>query len=388
MPDYKGNIEKDLKRQRRERYIIAVLIVIISLLSYFGANVFNLGMDLPISESILIFSLININVLLLLLLLFLTLRNLVKLLFERRKKIMGASLRTKLVLAFVTLSLLPAILLFYVSAQFIFTSIEYWYHLPIERSLENSFEIGNDYYQRIHDDILTTGYDMSRLITYHELMLIVRKDDLQRFIRDKRMEHHLTSLSYYGQKLDLRAVSSVGNLDFSAFDDLDPEELESSFEKGADRYTKRVSIHGDLLLSGIIPVFSRTETRAVVGLIVLERFVPVIVANRLKAVAKGLEEYEQLKLLKKPVKANLLIWLAIVTLIIIFVSVWFGFFLSKGITVPIQELAEGTTRIASGDYDFYIDLEAKDEIGVLVNSFNRMTQDLRNSKKQLEESNE
>ncbi|MBC8457694.1 MAG: PAS domain S-box protein, partial [Deltaproteobacteria bacterium] len=66
----------------------------------------------------------------------------------------------------------------------------------------------------------------------------------------------------------------------------------------------------------------------------------------------------------------------------------FGFFLSKGITVPIQELAEGTDRIASGDYDFFIDLEAKDEIGDLVNSFNKMTLDLKNSKKQLEQANE
>ena len=388
MPEYKENIQKDLMRQRRERYIIAALAVVIIILSYVTFNVFDLGLDLPISDSILIFALININVILLLLLLFLTLRNLVKLLFERRKGIMGARLRTKLVLAFIILSLLPAILLFYASANFIMNSIEYWYHLPIDRSLENSFEIGNDYYKRIHDEIITTGYDMSRLITYHELMLISRKDDLERFIREKRMEHHLSSIMYYGQKLDLRAISRVENIDFNLFKDLDSRELATSYEKGTDHYVKRASIHGDLLVSSIIPVFSRTETKAVVGLIVLEKFVPVIIANRIKALSKGLEEYEQLKLLKTPVKVNILIFLAIVTLIIIFVAVWLGFFLSKGIIVPIQELAEGTNRIASGDYDFSIDLEAKDEIGVLVNSFNRMTQDLRTSKKELEKANE
>ena len=70
-----------------------------------------------------------------------------------------------------------------------------------------------------------------------------------------------------------------------------------------------------------------------------------------------------------------------------FSSVWFGFYLSDEITVPIRELAEGTHRITSGDYDFSIDLEAKDEIGDLVNSFNRMTMDLKTSKEQLEETN-
>ena len=136
--------EQDLKRRRKERYIIACLLVIIFILSLLGLRVFDLGLDLPVSNSILIFALININVILLLLLLFLTMRNLVKLLFERKKGIMGARLRTKLVMAFVTLSLLPTIILFFVSAQFISTSIEYWFNLPIERSLKTSLEVGQE----------------------------------------------------------------------------------------------------------------------------------------------------------------------------------------------------------------------------------------------------
>ena len=137
--DYTETENRDLRRQRRERIIIACLIVVVCLLSYLGFKVFDLGLDLPISGSILVFVLININIILLLLLLFLTMRNLVKLLFERKKKIMGARLRTKLVLAFITLSLLPTMILFFVSVQFISNSIEYWYNLPIERSLHTHY---------------------------------------------------------------------------------------------------------------------------------------------------------------------------------------------------------------------------------------------------------
>ena len=116
--------KQDLKRRQRERYIISLLLIIISILTtYLGIKIFDLGFDLPITNSIFIFALININVILLLLLLFLTMRNLVKLVFERKKKIMGARLRTKLVLAFVSLSLLPTIILFFVSVQFISSSI-------------------------------------------------------------------------------------------------------------------------------------------------------------------------------------------------------------------------------------------------------------------------
>jgi two-component system nitrogen regulation sensor histidine kinase NtrY len=379
--------ERDLRRRRKERYIIAILLVTISILSYLGIKVFDLGLDLPISNSILIFALININVILLLLLLFLTMRNLVKLLFERKKGIMGAGLRTKLVLAFVTLSLLPTIILFFVSVQFISTSIEYWSSLPIERSLKTSLEVGEGYYKKVTDEILFFGNNLSRLITYHGYMLRSRADNLERFIDEKRLEYRLASIKLFSRTMNPRAVSKDSRIDLSLFKNPGLDVLKKSFEKGTDNQQIQSLPHGDLV-SGIVPVFSRTETKAVVGLIVLERFIPGAFINRLNAISRGLEEYKQFKMLKKPIKLSHVITLSIVTLLIIFSSVWFGFFLSKGITVPIQELAEGTNRVATGDYDFFIDLESKDEIGVLVNSFNRMTLDLKNSKKQLEEANE
>ena len=387
MTSYLETKNQDLKRQRRERIIIACLLVAVFLLSYLGTKVFDLGLDLPISNSILVFALININVILLLLLVFLTMRNLVKLLFERKKRIMGSRLRTKLVLAFITLSLLPTIILFFVSVQFISTSIEYWYNLPIERSLKNSVDVGQYYYENINDEIISFGNNLSRLITYHGYMLLSQKDELEKFISEKRTEYRLASIKIFSQKLELRATSGDDRIDLSPFENPDEETLKESFEKGTDIQYIQSSAHGDLI-SVIVPIFSRTESKAIVGSIVLGKFVPVAFVNRLKGVSSGLEEYNQFKILKRPIKISHMITLSIVTLLIIFTSVWFGFFLSKGITVPIQELAEGTERITSGDYDFFIDLEAPDEIGVLVNSFNRMTLDLKNSKKQLEEANE
>ncbi|MBW1913028.1 MAG: PAS domain-containing sensor histidine kinase, partial [Deltaproteobacteria bacterium] len=353
MTEYSKTEDPDLRRQRRERYIIASLVVVVVLLSILGMNVLDLGLDLPISDSILIFALINVNVILLLLLLFLTVRNLVKLLFERKKGIMGARLRTKLVLAFITLSLLPTMILFFVSVQFISTSIEYWYNLPIERSLKNSLEVGQDYYNQTTDEILFFGNNLGRLITYHGYMLKLKKDDLEKFINEKRTEYQLASIKVFSQALKLRAVAQDDSLDLSPFKDPPHELLMDSFEKGTDIQNVQTSAHGELI-SGIIPIFSRTESKAVVGLIVLGRFVQGAFVNRLNTVTKGLEEYKQFMMLKRPLKVSHMITLSIVTLLIIFSSVWFGFYLSKGITVPIQELAEGTNRIAAGDYNFFI----------------------------------
>jgi two-component system nitrogen regulation sensor histidine kinase NtrY len=377
---------QDLRRRRRERIIIACLVVLIPVIAYLGIKVLDLGLDLPIANSILVFVLIDINVILLLLLIYLTMRNLVKLVFERKKKIMGAKLRTKLVMAFITLSLLPTIILFFVSVQFISTSIEYWFNIPMERSLRSSLEVGQSFYSRVVDELLSHGNTLGRLISYHGYTLMSRNEEVDKLIGEKRVEYQLASIRVFSQNMQQRAVSQDEKLDLSPFKGPGADVLRKSFEKGTDAHEIQTSSHGQLV-SGIVPIFSRTESKAVVGLVVTQKFIPGDLVNRLNELPSGLDEFKQFKLLKRPIKTIHLITLSIVTLLIIFASVWFGLYLSKGITVPIQELAEGTHRIASGDYDVFIDLHAEDEIGVLVNSFNQMTMDLKNSKLQLEETN-
>ncbi|NVM25112.1 MAG: PAS domain-containing protein [Desulfobacterales bacterium] len=375
--------KEDLKRRRRETVIIGIVLPTIILLTYLGTKILDLGIELPIADSILIFALININVILLLLLLYLTMRNLVKLIFERKKKLMGSSLRAKLVFAFVILSLLPTIIIFFVSVQFISLSIEYWFNLQVEQSLQKSLEVGQDYYKRIGDEALAFGNSLSSVITHEGYMLLSEKDKLQAFIEEKRREYNLAAVQIISSKLLPRAASYDNRVDLKPFEDLSIEVLRKSFKDSTDMRVIQTSSHGDLV-RGIVPIFSRTETKAQVGAIVVAKLIPGVVLNRLVTINKGLEGYKQLKMLKRPIKLSHLITLSIVTLLVIFSAIWFGFYLSKGITVPIEELAKATKKIASGNYSFHINLESKDEMGVLVDSFNRMTKDLREGKSKLD----
>ena len=75
------------------------------------------------------------------------------------------------------------------------------------------------------------------------------------------------------------------------------------------------------------------------------------------------------------------------TLFLVLASSWVGLYLAKRVTVPIQALAEGTRRISQGDLNTRVDVEAGDELGVLVDSFNRMTAELKANKELLERSN-
>ncbi|MFH1091741.1 MAG: ATP-binding protein, partial [Pseudomonadota bacterium] len=107
----------------------------------------------------------------------------------------------------------------------------------------------------------------------------------------------------------------------------------------------------------------------------------------IEKVRAGLESYRQLKKLQDPIKITHYIALTIVALLSVFISTWIAFHLAKGITGPIMELAEGTDKIAKGDYDFTIEVKSTGEIGTLVGSFNRMTRDLKAGKTELTQKN-
>ena len=65
--------------------------------------------------------------------------------------------------------------------------------------------------------------------------------------------------------------------------------------------------------------------------------------------------------------------LMLITLLLLFTTTWVALFLSKQVTVPIQSLAEATREISHGNFDHRIEVQAQDELGTLVRSFNRMT---------------
>jgi two-component system nitrogen regulation sensor histidine kinase NtrY len=104
-----------------------------------------------------------------------------------------------------------------------------------------------------------------------------------------------------------------------------------------------------------------------------------------RGISQAFREYKQLKLLKNPIKGIYILLFLLMTLIVVFGFTWFGLYLARGITGPIEQLAEGTREVAAGNLAYKVQARADDEIGVLVDSFNRMTDDLSSSKHRLEE---
>ena len=107
--------------------------------------------------------------------------------------------------------------------------------------------------------------------------------------------------------------------------------------------------------------------------------------QKVRGISQAFLEYKQLKLLKNPIKGIYILLFLLMTLIVVFSFTWFGLHLARGITGPIEQLAEGTREVAAGNLAYKVQTRGDDEIGTLVESFNRMTDDLGQSKRQLEE---
>ncbi len=376
--------ERELRKRRRERILMLVvgcLAIVFTLL----ASQLSAHKELPISANILVYGLTSVNIILILLLLFLIVRNVFKLFSERRKGVIGSKLRTKLVAAFVGLSLVPNILLFLFAINFLSYSIEFWFNIKIGDALNQSLEVAQNFYTEQEDRAKFNARQISADITQNRLYDTDRDEYLKTLIGQRQKSYRMDRIEAY---FDFRKESIVFADDkYTALPpvELSPKMLEEIYS-GKD-VSVIVPIASGEAIVGIAPVFSYAVASEVIGRVAVTYTISKSYVNKLRSIANASEQYGQIKLLKNPIKFNYVVTLSIVTLVIIFLATWFGLSLSKSITNPIQDLVTATNRITQGDLDSRIDIEADDEIGQLVKSFNSMTADLKKSQTSLEEAN-
>ena len=376
--------EKELRKRRRERIIMVVVGILAITFTLIASNFFNKN-DLPLSTNIFVYGLTSINVILIILLLFLIIRNVVKLFYEHRHGIIGSKLRTKLVATFVGLSLVPTILLFLFAINFLSYSIEFWFNIKIGDALNRSLEVAQVYYQQMEEQAKFNARQISADITKNHLYERERIDYLKSFIGQRQKNYKVGMVeTYFDFQKERMVFADVEHPDLVPVT-LDPKMIEDIYS-GKEESTIQATNIGDAVV-GIVPVFSNTVPPEVIGRISVSYIIPKGFVDKLRSIANASEQYGKIKLLKNPIKLNYIITLSIVTLVIIFLATWFGLTLAKGITDPIQDLVLATNRITQGDLDSRIDIEADDEIGLLVKSFNQMTKDLKKSKNSVEEAN-
>jgi len=367
--------EETRERKKRQREIFLALIgvgVIAGLswveLKYFGVN------------SYLFLGLFNLNIILLLVVLLLVLRNVFKLVVERKRKVLGSRLRSRLVFIFMLLSIVPTLLMFLVAVRFVQTSVDYWFKSQVESSMQQALEVGQAFYNTAKQDLENkAGIILDQI---REKEFLWGGPGMDELLAQKREEYDLSLLGVVSPGMNEQNWHESAEWE-NNWPQMRQEVPWKEMQKDPEYWTGLwPSKKGDLVL-GVKPV---DEGKS--GYLILGSTLRQDVLAKLDGIVRGVEEYRQLKSLKYPLKVALYTILGIMTLLIILGSIWFGFKVAKEISAPVQALAAGTQRIARGDLDVRLEDQSDDELGLLVRSFNSMAGDLQEMQASLTRAND
>ncbi len=369
-------------RKKKELLLIFIILVTVGILTFIETRITNFGSDFPLSSTILMFILINTNLLLLLALLLLVFRNLAKLYYEKKNNIFGSKLKTRLIAAFIVLALLPTTVLFFFSIHFISTSTAFWFNAPVEQTLDSSLAVGQRLYEYLEEKNEFFAKRAAFQIESRKLMDKKNRKKLTRYTQVIQRAFDLHAVEIYTPDAKRVSLALANELTDQHFGLLTSNEL-INMPKGALSNTISQNIKNGECLRTITAVPFGADPKKASAFISVTTMVSPKLSDNLKAILKGVEEYNQLKLAKKPAQISYYIALSIVAFLVVFCSIWFGFQLAKSITIPLMKFAEGTQRVTDGDLNYQIDFETDDEIGTLIKSFNSMTKELAAGRQQI-----
>jgi two-component system nitrogen regulation sensor histidine kinase NtrY len=196
-------------------------------------------------------------------------------------------------------------------------------------------------------------------------------------------EYNLDALEVYTPTSERITFALAPKLENEYFGIISAEDFQKELPSDGVRSVSQTIPSGEFVKTiGTVPF--AVQPGEALGFVVATILIAPDLSENLHFIRRGFSEYQQIKLLKKPIQITYYISLSIVALLVLFCAIWFGFFMARSISLPIKELAEGTRRVADGDLSYSINPLGDDEFGSLVKSFNQMTKDLRTSRGQLE----
>lgn len=363
-----------ISRKRRSELALALsAFLLIALFSWIELKFFGVN-------SYFFLAIFNLNCILLLIILFLVLRNGVKLFLERRRKVPGSGLRAKLVIAFISLSLIPTILMFLMAVKFVQASVDYWFKSKVDSSMEQALDVGTTFYAMKQEELESQGRFLIEQVREKEFLWGAVGMDT--YLAQKAEEYGLSLVGVVAPNLKEQNWHSTEEWQESWTQIKDTVDWVGMKDQPRYWSSMLTSPEKDLVV-GIVPVDD-----AKTGFLVLGSTVGHGLLTKLDQIVQGVKEYKQLKALKGPLKVAFYVLLGVMTLLIVFGAMWFGFRLAKEISAPIQALSLGTQRIAHGDLGVRLEDQAVDELGLLVQSFNVMAEDLEKSQQRLNKANE
>jgi len=352
-------------QRKREWWPIAVSVVVVLLAAAvitFGSFRVPLEPDQR-SAYLILFALTTVIAVSLLIFVLILTRYLLKLVAERRSGQLGSRFKVKMVLVAMGISLLPLGFQFFFSYALINRTLNLWFPRPLEianqqsQTLLSHFEASEfDRLNRLAETAAANGTpDTSFLARAQAADTWWIADSTGRTIASASSPAARSAVP-----------TAAGSLAIS------PEPVRT-IHSGAQVWR----VNGELYFAGSALVKG--------GTLYVARRLPDDFPGLYADIETQTKTYLGLKQQLRQYKRILVASLALITLVLLFVTMWVALFLSKQVTVPIQALAEATREVSRGNFDQRIDVQAEDELGTLVRSFNRMTEQLGEGRRQINE---
>jgi nitrogen fixation/metabolism regulation signal transduction histidine kinase len=313
----------------------------------------------------LYFILLLINILGLIALVSLIGINLVRLVRQYHNQVTGSRLTVRLVVMFVALAVAPVSVVYYFSLEFIQSGIDSWFDVRIEQSLNDALELSRTSLDARKLDLLKQTEQLAREVAVvpNEQVAVVLND-----LRNRSNSYELTLLSNNGH------IIASSSADPSVIvPELPGEAILSQLKQGLN-YVGIDPVRGNELYIRAVVKIAVSDPLADVR--ILQSLYPV--SDRVNTLADSVQStydrYNELTILRDPLKFSFTLTLSLVLLLSLFMAVLAAFFSARRFVAPIRVLAIGTRAVSAGDYGKRLPLHSNDELGFLVQSFNDMTQ--------------
>ena len=373
------------RRRRKHKGLIALgVVLLLILLTATELLLQEFGTPMDVQENLKLFLILNINIIISLGLIATVFRHLFKLYLERKQNVLGSRFKSKLIVFFVILALIPTSLLFLVSNNLINSTVDTWFNTQNEQALDKAMLLAEAFYENSLQRAFRAAEEATEEISRKHLLGGASYGALNEILRRKQKQGQLGALKVINSQREQLFLVPAPYGAAAAPAETEKELLEKGLRGRRFSLVRESKAGQGTRVDAVVPILSARNPKNVLGALLFSYHVPPRMVELIRDVTRAHEEYKHRKKFKLPLKSIYFLIILVTTLMVILAAVWLAFHLARGITVPFQMLAEGTREVAAGNLDYRVQVKGDEEINILVNSFNQMTADLRQSKAEVE----
>jgi nitrogen fixation/metabolism regulation signal transduction histidine kinase len=292
-----------------------------------------------------------------------------------RARVFGSRLTLRLMLILALMAVVPGALVYTVSVQFLARSIESWFDVKVEAALEGGLNLG----QSALDQMLADMQDKARGIALE----LAAQPAAQQVVLLNRLREQAGVPEAVIVSAGGRVLASASGDVSRLVPELPSAQILRQARAGRGYASVDAPAGKPLALRVVVPMASLTlaeEPR----FLQLRQPVPEIFGRSAEAVEAAYRDYRELALARQGLKRIYIVTLTLALGMALLVALSLAAILAGRLSEPLANLAQATQAVARGDFSRRMPVTSRDELGVLVESFNAMTRQLDEARRGLE----